>query len=116
MPAAAVNLFERARIKAFANEHRIKSVPVTGGKLVVEPIEVPSSKMTTLRRAGGRFLADKGRLTLPVRFFNLEESDNLLGPIARLLDRAAVARPRTIEDRPQVRRAYRPVRGKPHLA
>ena len=86
MPAAAVNLFERARIKAFANEHRIKSVSVTGGKLVVEPIEVPSSKMTTLRRAGGRFLADKGRLTLPVRYFNLEESDNLLGPIARLLD------------------------------
>ncbi len=41
MPAAAVNLFERARIKAFANEHRIKSVSVTGGKLVVEPIEVP---------------------------------------------------------------------------
>ena len=86
MPSAAANLFERARIKAFANEHRIKSVSVTGGKLVVEPIEVPRSKMTPLRRAGGRYLEEKRRLTLPVRYFNLEEADNLLGPIARLLD------------------------------
>ena len=58
MPSAAANLFERARIKAFANEHRIKSVSVTGGKLVVEPIEVPRSKMTLLRRAGGRYLEE----------------------------------------------------------
>ena len=34
MPQAAKNLLEKARIKAYANEHHIKTVSVTAGKLV----------------------------------------------------------------------------------
>ncbi|HIS40339.1 MAG TPA: transcription-repair coupling factor [Candidatus Aphodovivens avistercoris] len=86
MPPAAVALLQKARIKAFASEHRIKTVSVTGGKLVVEPVDVPRSKMTALRRAGGRYLADKRKLSLPVRYFKLDEGDSLLRPVAEFLE------------------------------
>ena len=85
MPQAAKNLIEKARIKAFANEHHVRTVSVTGGKLVVEPVDVPREKMTGLRRSGGRYLADKRKLTLPVRHFKLDEGDNLLAPVAEFL-------------------------------
>ena len=89
MPPAAVNLLEKARIKAFANEHKIRTVSVTAGKLVVEPLDVPKSRMTPLRRAGGRYLPEKKKLTLPLRYFKLGETDNLLGPVARFLEEMA---------------------------
>ena len=54
---------------------------MTAGKLVVEPIDVPRDKMTGLRRAGGRYLADKRKLSLPLRYFKLDEGDNLLAPV-----------------------------------
>lgn len=85
MPQAAKNLIAKARIKAFANEHHIKTVSVTGGRLVVEPIDIPRDKMTGLRRAGGRYLADKRKLQLPLRYFKLDEGDNLLGPVFAFL-------------------------------
>ena len=86
MPPAARALIEKARIKAFASEHHIRTVSVTGGKLVVEPVDIPRDKMTPLRRAGGRYLQDKRKLTLPVRYFKLEEGDSLLRPVAEFLD------------------------------
>ena len=89
MPQAAKNLLERARIKAFANEHHIKTVSVTAGKLVVEPIDVPRDKMTSLRRSGGRYLSDKRKLQLPLRHFKLNEGDNLLGPVFAFLKELA---------------------------
>ena len=89
MPQAAKNLLEKARIKAFANEHHIKTVSVTGGRLVVEPVDVPREKMTGLRRAGGRYLADKRKLQLPLRYFKLDEGDNLLGPVFAFLKEIA---------------------------
>ena len=89
MPQAAKNLLERARIKAFANEHHIKTVSVTGGRLVVEPIDVSRDRMTGLRRAGGRYLADKRKLQLPLRYFKLDEGDNLLGPVSEFLKELA---------------------------
>ena len=58
---------------------------VTGGKLVVEPIDVTRDRMTPLRRAGGRYLAEKRKLTLPIRYFKREEGDALLRPIAAFL-------------------------------
>ena len=85
MPQAAKNLLTKARIKAFANEHHIRVVSVTGGKLVVEPIDISRDRMTPLRRAGGRYLADKRKLQLPLRYFKLEEGDDLLEPIADFL-------------------------------
>lgn len=85
MPQATINLFEKARIKAFAHEHYIKTVSVTGGKLVVEPIDIPKSKTTEILRAGGRYLADKRKLQLPIRYFKLDENDNLLPRVGAFL-------------------------------
>lgn len=85
MPQAAKNLIEKARIKAFANEHYIKTVSVTGGRLVVEPLDISRDTMTSLRRAGGRYLADKRKLQLPLRYFKLDEGDNLLNPVFAFL-------------------------------
>ena len=77
MPAAARNLFAKARVKAFANEHHMSTVTVAGGKLIVEPVAVPRDKMVPIRRAGGRYLAEKRKLTLPTRYFKVEEGDAL---------------------------------------
>ena len=85
MPQEAQNLFEKARIKAFANEHHIKTVSVVAGKLVVEPIDIPRDRMVPLRRAGGRYLSDKRKLQLPLKYFRLTEKDNLFGPVAKFL-------------------------------
>ena len=85
MPQATKNLFEKARIKAFAAERHINLISVVAGKLVVEPIDIPKDAMIPLRRAGGRYLADKRKLTLPLRYFKLEEDDNLLEPINKFL-------------------------------
>ncbi len=85
MPEAAQNLFARAHLKAFANEHGIKLISVVGGRLVVEPVDVPADAMKALRRAGGRYNPDKRKLALPLRFFSDEERENLLPAIARFL-------------------------------
>ncbi|WP_241156524.1 MULTISPECIES: transcription-repair coupling factor [unclassified Adlercreutzia] len=109
MPPAAVNLMERARIKAFANEHGVKVVLVTGGRLVVEPIVPPRSRMKELRRAGARYLEDKRKLTLPLRYFKLEETDNLLGPVQRFLSEMIGAEAAEGDAAGDVARASQPV-------
>uniref|UniRef100_UPI0026767407 TRCF domain-containing protein n=1 Tax=uncultured Adlercreutzia sp. TaxID=875803 RepID=UPI0026767407 len=85
MPEAAQNLFARSHLKAFANEHGIKLISVVGGRLVVEPVDVPADAMKALRRAGGRYNPDKRKLALPLRYFSDEERENLLPAIARFL-------------------------------
>ncbi len=85
MPQAAKNLFDRARIKAFANEHHLKTISITGGRLIVEPIDISRETMTTLRRAGGRYLAEKQRLSLPMRYFELDEDETVFGPVFAFL-------------------------------
>lgn len=86
MPPAARNLLARSRVRAYCNEHGVKLVSVVAGKLVVEPVSVPRSKMIAIRRAGGRYLEEKRKLTLPVsRYFKLEEEDTLFGPVTELL-------------------------------
>ena len=76
MPEAAANLFERAWLKAFANEHGVKLISVAAGKLIVEPIDIPAAAMRPLRRAAGRYQPDKRKLTLPLRYFSEEEREN----------------------------------------
>ena len=85
MPAAAHNLFAKARVKAFANEHHMSTVTVAGGKLIVEPVAVPRDKMVSIRRAGGRYLAEKRKLTLPTRYFKVDEGDALFGAVLDFL-------------------------------
>ncbi len=67
MPQAAINQFEKARLKAFANEHGIRLVSVVAGKLVVEPIALTKTQASALRRKAGRYLADKKKMTVPLR-------------------------------------------------
>ena len=87
MPQAARNLFEKARLKAFANEHGIQTIAAIGGKLVVEPIAVSREMATKLRRSGGRYVADKQRLTVPLKYFGVDEDDekSLLAETAKFL-------------------------------
>lgn len=69
MPQATLNLFEKARLKAFANERGIRMISVTGGKLVVEPITLSRAQASALRRKAGRYLADKKKMSVPLRVF-----------------------------------------------
>lgn len=67
MPQASVNQFEKARLKAFANEHGIKLISVSAGKLTVEPFTLTKSQASSLRRKAGRYLADKKKMAVPLR-------------------------------------------------
>lgn len=67
MPQASVNQFEKARLKAFANEHGIKLISVSAGKLTVEPFALTRSQASSLRRKAGRYLADKKKMAVPLR-------------------------------------------------
>ena len=60
-------------------------VGLAGGKLIVEPVAVPRDKMVPIRRAGGRYLAEKRKLTLPTRYFKVEEGDALFGAVLDFL-------------------------------
>lgn len=67
MPQASINQFEKARLKAFANEHGIKLISVSAGKLTVEPFTLTKSQASSLRRKAGRYLADKKKMAVPLR-------------------------------------------------
>ena len=72
VPDAAKSLFDKARIRAWAAEHHIKLISVVGGRLVVEPVDVPAELSTKIRRAGGSFVADKRKLRLPLKYFGAD--------------------------------------------
>lgn len=67
MPQASINQFEKARLKAFANERGIKLISVSAGKLTVEPFMLTKSQASSLRRKAGRYLADKKKMVVPLR-------------------------------------------------
>ena len=67
MPQAAINQFEKARLKAFANEHGVRLISVVSGKLVVEPFALTKAQQSDLRRKAGRYLPDKKKMTVPLR-------------------------------------------------
>ena len=67
MPQASINQFEKARLKAFANERGIKLISVSAGKLTVERFMLTKSQASSLRRKAGRYLADKKKMVVPLR-------------------------------------------------
>jgi hypothetical protein len=69
MPPEAHALFDKARLKALASEHNIATVTVATGKLTVEPIVLDKSKLPDLKRVGGRYLADKHKVIMPMKYF-----------------------------------------------
>lgn len=81
MPQATINQFEKARLKAFAHERKIKSISVTAGKLVVEPIAITKEQASQLRRRAGRYLADKKKMSVPLRVFTSDEDESMLTSI-----------------------------------
>ena len=54
-------------MKAFANEHGIKLISVSAGKLTVEPFALTKAQASSLRRKAGRYLADKKKMVAPLR-------------------------------------------------
>lgn len=85
MPQATINQFEKARLKAFANEHGIRSISVSAGKLVVEPITLSRAQATRLRKRAGRYLADRKKMTVPLRVITRDPEAGLLVPILKYL-------------------------------
>ena len=89
MPQEAENLITKAHIKAFAHEHHIDLVSVVAGKLVVDPVDMPSEKMRSLRRAKATWTPDKRKLRLPLKYFAADDDAQLLeGILAFLRDLA----------------------------
>ncbi len=66
IPEPTLNQFAKARLKAFAYKQGIKSVSLVAGKLVVEPLLLAREQQQRLNRGGGRYLADKQRITVPM--------------------------------------------------
>lgn len=86
MPDEARNLLAKARIKAFAFEHRIDLVSVVEGRLVLDPVDIPRDMMLGIRRAGGRYVPDKRKLRLPLRYF---DQDKLLDSVFEFMEKLA---------------------------
>lgn len=89
MPQASVDQFEKARLKAFANEHGIKLISVSAGKLTVEPFALTKSQASSLRRKAGRYLADKKKMAVPLRVvvpgYGKEEEAGDVGMLTNVL-------------------------------
>lgn len=85
MPQACENLFARSKIRAWANEVGVKVVSVVGGKLNVEPIRLPDSVMTPLRREGARYIAQSRKLQVPMKHFDEMEENGLMQGIWEFL-------------------------------
>ena len=75
MPYQAESLFEKSRIKAYCSEHHIKLVSVVAGALVVEPIDIDRARMSEMRAVGARYLTDKRKLKLPLKYFEQDQSE-----------------------------------------
>ena len=86
MPLEARNLFLKTRLKAYCNEHGIKSIVCAGGKVMLEPLSVSREKSIELRRAGGRFIPARNRLEVPLKYFKLEGEDSLLEVLSAFLE------------------------------
>lgn len=89
MPQASINQFEKARLKAFANEHGIKLISVSAGKLTVEPFALTKLQASSLRRKAGRYLADKKKMAVPLRVvvpgYGKEEESGDAGMLTNVL-------------------------------
>ncbi len=81
MPQATINQFEKARLKAYANAKGIKSISIAAGKLTVEPITLSKEQASQLRRRAGRYLADRKKMTVPLRMFTDEGDESMLSSV-----------------------------------
>lgn len=90
LPQATVNFFAKARIKAYANEHGVKTISVVAGKVCFEPVAQPAAeKMKLMRRMGGRYVAASKKLQLPMKYFDLGPEDSIVEAVWKLLPELA---------------------------
>ena len=85
LPSEAANLLDKARLKAFAYEHDVKTISVVGGKLVIEPVDISRNMSIKLRRYDGKYTPSNRKLRLPLKYFGTIEPDGLLGVIAKFV-------------------------------
>ena len=85
MPPEARNLFTKARVKAWAFEHHVQLISVVAGKLVVDPVDIPSDTMRTLRRSKATWTPEKRKLRLPLKHFRAKDDAELLEGILSFL-------------------------------
>ena len=85
MPQPCTNMFAKSLVRAWANGHGVKLVGVSAGKLTVEPVDVPKDALASLRRASGRYVAQSGKLVLPLKYFGLKEDESLIAAVYEFL-------------------------------
>ncbi|MDO5334871.1 MAG: transcription-repair coupling factor [Coriobacteriia bacterium] len=85
MPRATINQFAKARLKAFAYKQGIKSISSVAGKLVVEPFLLAREQQARINRGGGRYVADKQRVSVPMsRVGESDDGSTLVAVLAYL--------------------------------
>ena len=70
MPDEALNYFAKAMLRAFCCENAISSVSIAGGYVVVEPIELGSEAVASIRPVSGLYSRKHQRLKVP--FHNID--------------------------------------------
>lgn len=65
-PLPAANLFDRARLKTHAAALGVTHVAFSGGRLLLEPLELDAAGRGQMAKRGGVYLASKHKLTLRV--------------------------------------------------
>ena len=85
MPPEVENLLAKARLKAFAYVHGVKTISVVGGKLVIEPVEVTRAMSIKMRRYGGKYTPSNRKLRLPLKYFGTIDPEGLLARVAQFV-------------------------------
>ena len=79
MPPEARNYFQKARIKAQANEMGVEAVTLAAGRVQLEPVAKPAGELwNALRRSRARYVPATGKLQVPVSYFGAPEDGSLL--------------------------------------
>jgi transcription-repair coupling factor (superfamily II helicase) len=87
MPLAAINFFAKARIKAIAFQRGIRLISVAAGNLVIEPVELTREQLIPIKRKGGRYVEKSKRLMVAMRYFKIEDENDLsLAAIAKFIE------------------------------
>ncbi len=89
LPAAALNFFTKAHIKAIAHRRGIKTISVVSGKLNIEPIDHPADELwAELRRVKARYVVQTHKLQIPLKYFGAPGEVDLLQVVHSFLEDA----------------------------
>ncbi len=80
IPDCANNLLLKTKIKAYAFEHNITNITISGGKITIEPVPakiMTREKLAQYRKVRGRYIKDKRIFTMPAKSLESEDKSNL---------------------------------------